>query len=303
MTGVAVEQAGNSLRGIACMLVAGFFLTANDSITKWLVPHYPVGEILFLQGTLIALLVATWMRLRGEHPLRIVRWRSHLYRGLLYASGSFAFVFALRYLPLAEVIAIAFAGPLFMTLFGKLFLGEHVGIHRLGAVVIGFVGILVVMRPGSEAMHWAAVLPLIVALADAFRDLITRRLTRDESSLRIIFTTASILALAGGATAAWGWNEIRAADILWFGLSAICFVIAHFFMVEAFRYAQVVVVAPFRYFIIVWATLSGFLFWGEMPDRLVFVGVAIIVAAGVYIGLREAHAGRATRAIQPPLGH
>ena len=74
-------------------------------------------------------------------------------------------------------------------------------------------------------------------------------------------------------------------------------------MVEAFRYAQVVVVAPFRYFIIVWATLSGFLFWGEMPDRLVFVGVAIIVAAGVYIGLREAHAGRATRGLQPPLGH
>ena len=300
MTTAVSVDAGGSLRGIACMLVAGIFLTANDSITKWLVPHYPVGEILFLQGTLISLLVAAWMGLRGESPLRIVRWRAHLSRGAFYAIGSFAFVYALRYLPLAEVIAIAFAGPLFMTLFGKLFLGEHVGIHRLGAVVIGFVGILVVMRPGSEAMHWAAVLPLIVALADAFRDLITRTLTRDESSRRIIFTTAVMLALAGGATALGEWREIRQADMLWFGLSATCFVIAHFFMVEAFRHAQVVVVAPFRYFLIVWATLSGFLFWGEVPDRMVFVGVAIVVAAGIYIGLREAQAGRAVR---PTLGH
>lgn len=291
---------GNSLRGIACMLVAGFFLTANDSIVKWLVPHYSTGEILLVQGTLIALLVAALMQLRGEHPLRIVRRRAHLFRGLLYASGSYAFVYALRYLPLAEVVAIAFAGPLFMTLFGKLFLDEQVGIHRLGAVVVGFVGILVVMRPGTEAMHWAAILPLIVALSDACRDLITRRLTRDESSLRIIFTTAVLLALAGGATAIWDWHAPRPADLAWFGLSAVCFVVANFFMVEAFRHAQVVVVAPFRYSIIVWATLSGFLFWGEIPDRYVVAGIAIVVAAGIYIGLREARSGRATR---QTLGH
>ena len=130
-------EEGSSLRGIACMLVSGIFLTTNDSITKWLVPHYPAGEILFVQGTLLAWLVAAWMRLRGEHPLRITRWRAHLYRGLLYAAGSFAFVYALKYLPLAEVIAIAFAGPLFMTLFGKLFLGETVGPHSIDPLAQG----------------------------------------------------------------------------------------------------------------------------------------------------------------------
>jgi len=256
LTGGNPAAVGNSLRGIACMLVAGFFLTANDSVTKWLVPHYPTGQILLVQGVLIALLVTALMRLRGEHPLRVVRWRAHLVRGLLYAAGSYAFVYALRYLPLAEVVAIMFAGPLFMTLFGRVFLGEQVGVQRIGAVVVGFIGILVVMRPGSEAMQWAALLPLGVALSDACRDLITRGLTRDESSLRIVFTTATILALSGGATAAWGWQSLRLVDLAWFGLSAACFVIANFFMVEAFRHAQVVVVAPFRYFIIVWATLS-----------------------------------------------
>ena len=292
--------AGSSLRGIACMLFSGIFLTANDSITKWLVPHYPVGEILFLQGCLIALLVAAWMGLRGENPFRVVRFKLHLFRGLMYATGSFAFVYALRYLPLAEVIAIAFAGPLFMTLFGRVFLKEHVGIHRLGAVVIGFIGILIVIQPGTEAMQWAALLPVIVALADAFRDLITRGLTREESSQRIIFTTAVILALAGGATSVSGWPPIRAQDYPWFGASAVCFVIAHYFMVEAFRHAQLVVVAPFRYFLIVWATLSGFLFWGEVPDQAVLLGVAVVIAAGVYIGLREARAGRSSK---PGIGH
>ena len=86
-------EAGSSLRGIACMLVSGIFLTTNDSITKWLVPHYPTGEILFIQGTLIAILVASWMLLRGENPLRVVRWRSHLPRGVIYVIGSFAFVY------------------------------------------------------------------------------------------------------------------------------------------------------------------------------------------------------------------
>jgi len=274
------------------MLLSGIFLTSNDSITKWLAPHYPVGEILFLQGSLIALLVALWMRLRGEPLLRVAHWPSHLYRGAMYAMGSFAFVYALRYLPLAEVVAIAFAGPLFMTLLGKIFLGEQVGIHRLGAVVAGFIGILIIIRPGTAAMHWAVVLPLFVALADAVRDLITRRLTRNESSLRIIFTTAVILALSGGVTSLGGWQAVEQVHLPWFGLSAVCFVIAHFFLVEAYRHAQVVVVAPFRYFLIIWATLAGLLFWGEVPDAPVFGGVAVIIAAGVYIGWREARAGR-----------
>ena len=300
MSSASYLAAGSSLRGIACMLVSGVFLTTTDSITKWLVPHYPPGQILALQGSLIALLVALWMGLRGDNPLAVVQWRLHLYRGLMYATGSFAFVYALRYLPLAEVVAITFAGPLFMTLFGKVFLQEHVGLHRLGAVVVGFIGILIVIRPGTEAMQWAALLPVIVALADAFRDLFTRGLTRHESSQRIIFTTAVILALAGGASSVAGWYPLRLPDLAWFGAGAVSFVIAHYFMVEAFRHAQLVVVAPFRYFLIVWATLSGFLFWDEVPDRAVLLGVAVVIAAGIYIGWREARLGRVSR---PGIGH
>ena len=285
----------NNLLGIAFLVSAGLFLTINDGITKWLVPHYPVGQILFILGTLIALITAIVMRLRGESPLAARSWRPHFYRGGLYVIGSFSFVIALAYLPFAEVVAIAFAGPMFMTLFGRFFLDESVGRHRLGAVLIGFIGVLFVIRPGSDAMHWAVVLPLIVALADAARDLVTRKMAGGESSLRIVFSTGCMLSVAGLVTLVGGWQALRFEDIIWFGASAGAFVVAHFLMVEAFRHGQLVAVAPFRYVQIVWTILAGMMFWDEIPTPTVFVGIGIICASGIYIAWREATLGRAER--------
>ena len=282
----------NHLRGILSMLLAGLFLVSNDAITKWLVPHYPPGQILFLMASLIAVLAAIWMLLSGESVIRFQNWRGHVYRGVLYVIGSYAFVYALRYLPLAEVVAIAFASPLIMTLFGRIFLNESVGIHRISAVIIGFIGVLIVIRPGTSAMHWAVFLPLIVAVADAFRDLVTRTLTVGESSRRIVLSTAIILAIAGAASSPAGWDPVRDQDWFWFLSSAGCFVIAHFFMVEAFRHAPLTVIAPFKYLQLVWSILAGFLIWGEIPEPVVFIGIAVIASSGIYIAWREALAGR-----------
>lgn len=280
----------NNLRGIAYIVCAGLFLTTNDAMLKWLVPHYPTGQILFIQATLIVIISLIVMRIRGEASLAARSWRPHLYRGGLYAIGSFAFVYALRYLPFAEVVAIAFAGPMFMTLLGRLFLNESVGWHRLGAVLIGFLGVLFVIQPGSEALHWAVVLPLIVALADAARDMVTRQMAGGESNMRIVFSTGCILAISGLITAVGGWEAIRSVDLIWFGLSAGTFVIAHFLMVEAYRHGQLVAVAPFRYIQIIWAIIAGVIFWDEIPTPPVFVGIGIICVSGIYIAWREAKA-------------
>lgn len=285
----------NNLLGIAYLVSAGLFLTTNDGISKWLVPHYPVGQLLFIQAFLIAVIAVIVMRVRGESPLAAKSWRPHFYRGGLYAISAFAFVYALRFLPFAEVVAIAFAGPMFMTLFGRFFLGESVGWHRLSAVLIGFVGVLFVIRPGTDAMHWAVVLPLIVALGDAARDLVTRKMAGGESSMRIVFSTGFLLALAGLSTVVAGWQPLRLQDLPWFGISACAFVIAHFLMVQAFRHGQLVAVAPFRYVQIVWTILAGLIFWGEVPAPAVFIGIGIICASGIYIAWREATVGRAAR--------
>ncbi len=283
------------------MLFAGLFLTTNDAITKWLVPHYPPGEILFFQGTLIACLVSMWMRFQGEPLFKSPNWRPHIYRGLLYVVGSFAFVYALQFLPLAEVVAIAFAGPLFMTLFGRVFLKEAVGPHRIFAVIVGFIGVLIVIRPGSSVMHWAVFLPIVVAVADAFRDLVTRTMTVGESSKRIVLSTAIILALGGASTSLSGWSPLRQVDLIWYGLSACSFVIAHFFMIEAFRHAQVVVVAPFKYVQLIWSILAGLIFWGEVPEPVVFLGIAVISSSGIYIAWREAVLNRQSKLHAQPV--
>ena len=281
----------DNLRGIALLVAAGIFLTINDGISKWLVPHYPVGQLLFLQAVLITLISAGVMRLRGDSPLAARSWRPHLYRGGLYIVGSFAFVLALRYLPFAEVVAIAFGAPLFMTLFGRLFLDEAVGWHRLCAVVAGFVGVLFVIRPGSDAMHWAVVLPLFVALADAFRDLVTRKMMGGESSLRVVFSTGFLLALAGLATLPGGWHTLRVEDIPWYGLSACAFVIAHFLMVEAFRHGQLVAVAPWHMTMyldaIDWVSLPNTVGMSQYGDGGI-VGTKPYCASGAYIAWREA---------------
>ena len=282
----------DNLRGIACIVAAGLFLTTNDGISKWLLPHYPVGQILFIMATLITLISVMVMRLRGEKPLAAVSWKPHFYRGGLYVIGSFAFVISLRYLPFAEVVAIVFAGPMFMTLLGRFYLGESVGWHRLGAVLIGFMGVIVIVQPGSDALHWAVVLPLIVALADAVRDFVTRKMSDGESSLRIVFSTGSMLSIAGLITAVAGWEALQLDHIILFILSAVSFVVAHFLMVEAFRHGQLVAVAPFRYVQIIWTILAGMIFWDEIPKPMVFVGIGIICASGTYIAWREAMARR-----------
>jgi drug/metabolite transporter (DMT)-like permease len=282
----------NNLRGIAYLVSAGLFLTTNDAISKWLVPHYPVGQLLFIQGTMIALIAVFVMKLRGEAPLGAVSWKPHFYRGGFYVIGAFAFVIALRYLPFAEVVAIAFAGPMFMTLFGRFFLGESVGWHRLGAVIVGFIGVLFIIQPGTDAMRWAVVLPLIVALADAARDVVTRKMTGGESSLRVVFSTGVMLILAGLITVVGGWQALRLGDLLWFAVSSSAFVVAHYLMVEAFRHGQVVAVAPFRYVQIIWTILAGMLFWNEVPSSVVFFGIGIICTSGIYIAWREATVGR-----------
>jgi drug/metabolite transporter (DMT)-like permease len=138
-------------------------------------------------------------------------------------------------------------------------------------------------------------LPLIVALSDAFRDVITRKMTAAESSTRIVLSTAVILALAAGSTSVGGWPSVAQSDYVWFLLSGICFVAGHFFLIEAFRNAPVTVVAPFKYAQLIWSILAGLIFWNELPDGIVFVGIAVIACSGVYIAWREAKLSRAQR--------
>lgn len=284
----ATGQKAATGRGILFMLVGCACLTLNDAAMKWLIADYPVGEMLFFRGAVVALVVglALW-RLAGAGGFRVANPRGQGLRAGLMVAGSFLFIGGLKFLPLADAIAIAFAGPLFTTALAVPLLGERVGWRRWLAVGLGFGGVLLMTRPSGEVIQWAVLLPLAACLTGSLRDIVTRRLTATESTLATLFYTTSAVALAGLVTLPWGWQLPEPSHLALILASATLMAAAHYLQIEAFRCAEAATIVPFRYSSLIWALTLGYLVWAELPTPTVALGALIIVAAGLYIWHRE----------------
>jgi drug/metabolite transporter (DMT)-like permease len=270
------------------MLAGMVLLTLNDAVVKWLVADYPVGEVLFFRGAPVALGVAVVLFWRsGAAGFRVVGRQGQAWRAILVVASSFLFIGGLSFLPLADAIAIAFAGPLFTTVLAVPLLGERVGWRRWSAVLVGFAGVVAMTRPGSGIVQWAALLPLGACLLGALRDVVTRRLAALDASLLTLLCTTAAVTLAGAATLPFAWRTPALSDLGLLLLSAALQAGAQFLQLEAFRHAEAVAVVPYRYSSLVWAVLLGYLVWGHLPDATVFLGAATIVASGLYIWHRE----------------
>jgi drug/metabolite transporter (DMT)-like permease len=275
-------------QAIVCMLLGTALLTGNDAVLKWLTGGYSVGQIMLCRGIFIGipLSILVW-RAGGLASLRPHNLKGHFLRAGLVVIGTFLFVTGLRYLPLTEAVAIAFAGPLFITAMAQPLLGEHVGWRRWMAVFAGFIGILVIMRPSGSAIQWAALFPLCASLTGAFRDILTRRLSARETTVSLLFYTTVGVTLAGLATVPFQWTPVPAFD---WGLFALCGLLigsAQFLMIETFRLGEAALVAPFKYSGVIWAALFGFLLWGDIPDIGTAAGASVVIASGLYILHRE----------------
>jgi len=276
-------------RGIAFMLLGGALLTMNDAVLKWLTGDYPVGQIMFMRGIFVFLPISILVYYSGGLlVLRINSFKNQALRGVLMVSGTFLFITGLGHLPLGEAIAITFAGPLFITLLAPALLGEHVGWRRWAAVLIGFSGVLVMTRPGSEAVQWAALFPLSASLFGALRDLMTRKLSTSETSISMLCFSTAIVVLGGLATSPFGWAPLTPRDVGLMALSGMLVGSAHFLLIECFRLAEAALVAPFKYFNMVWAVLFGFIVWGDVPDIWTVTGAAFVIGSVLYIMRREA---------------
>jgi drug/metabolite transporter (DMT)-like permease len=280
--------ASNTIRGILSMIAGGGALTVSDAATKWLTASFPIGEILFVRALVVAVLVWLIVWRSGTFSgLRIGRWRNVGARSLLAVCSTFLIVSSLARLPLNEVIAILFVGPIFVAVLAPLVLGERVSVHRWLAVLIGFTGMLIMVRPGSEAFQFAALLPVVAAMVAATRDIVTRRISAAESSTAILFYSMIALMLAGLATAPFGWQPMDTTDLALAAFTGVMFGLGHFFIIEAMRYGEATVVAPYRYTNLIWAVLLGFLLWGEIPSIWVLAGTPLVVGSGLYILLHE----------------
>ena len=277
------------VRGCALMTAGCAVITVNDSIMKSLSGSYPIGESIFVRGLFVCIPIALLVyRGGGLHMLRVRNPLGQLVQAMALAGSMFLFVTSLRYLPLADAIALTFAGPLMLTAAAPWALGERVGWRRRCAVAVGFAGVLIMLAPGQDGLRWVALLPLGAAFFGAVRDIVTRRLVATETSLSLTACSLGFVTLCALATAGQGWKPMSAGDA---GLLAMagCFVGAAFvLMIEAFRHAEATIVAPFRYSSVVWATILGVILFGDWPEPTMLAGVGLVVGSGLYILHREA---------------
>jgi drug/metabolite transporter (DMT)-like permease len=242
------------------------------------------------------LAVRTWITftffvimLIGQHRKRVIsqRWKPQLMRGLAGSLAPIFFFLSLRELPLAEATALFFCSTFFMVILSILFLHEQVGVHRWMAVVIGFSGILLITRPGTELFRIEALYAILASLFYSIMIVSGRWLSRTDSTLSLVFYFNLALLLVTGIALPWLWQAMDAWTWGAVAIMAILTFIAHVWIAQAFKSAPVAIIAPFEYSAMVWATLIGFLVWGDLPDAFSFTGIFIIIGSGLYIIARE----------------
>jgi drug/metabolite transporter (DMT)-like permease len=281
-------------RGIGLMTAGLLLLTINDATAKWLTDSYPVPQIISLRGITILLPLAFILYFRGGlaafKPHRI---RNQALRALCFVGSTFFIITALSLMPLADAVAFTFTSPLIIAALAPFLLSEHVGWRRWSAVLVGFVGVVIIARPTPDAFQWAALVALGAAFWGALRDMVTRRISAEESSDLILFySTAAVMTVGAFAAYFFPWRMPDAEDWALFALLGVLNGSAHYMMIEAHRWAEASVVAPFRYTALVWAFILGYILWGDLPDAWLLSGSALVVASGIYILHRETRAKR-----------
>ena len=271
--------------GVAC-------LSVNDAIAKTLTQGYSPLQILFLRNIIalpFTMLIA--LRMGGAGAQLSYRPMAHLLRGVLWIGATILFFTSIMHLGLAEATALIFVAPLFITAISAIFLGEHVGRRRWLAVLAGFVGVLIVIRPGTTTFQLVSLLPVATAFVYALLMISARWVDARESVWTLLFYLTGSSALLSSFIVPFVWNPIRVEDLWLFASIAIFGTAGMTLMTQAFRLAPAAVVAPIDYTALLWATALGWLIWNEVPDTLTFLGAFVIISSGVFIILRE-HAAK-----------
>ena len=283
-------RGSNAGYGVGAMVAATLVVTGNDTLAKLLTQTIPVSQFVTLRGGSVLLgLALCIVVLRQFSALRIRNRPVMLMRCLSMVGATWLFLQAVQLMPLVDVFALFFTAPLISTLLGHFFMKERVGWRRWTAVLVGLVGVAVALMPGGQTYPWwAALLPLTGAFFSATRDISSRRLTDGDASMGILFYTVVAVFLSGliGAGAQ-TWVPISWSEA---GLVLACAFMqasAHYLQIEAYRHAEISLLAPFRYLALIFGAIAGYLAFGDLPTWNLWAGSGIIVACGLFVGYRE----------------
>ncbi len=276
------------------VMTAVAIFSVGDLMAKYLTRFYPIALIVWARFAFHLLLVVVALGPRyGRSLVRTNRLGAQITRGLLLVLGSIFFVSALKFMPLAETTAIAYLAPLLVTLMSVVFLKEKVELARWIAVLCGFIGVIVIIRPGSNVFTWAVLLPIGNAIAFASYQILTRRLAGLESPYTSTFyaglvgTVLMSLVLPG----VWMPPQSVLHAVLFVGIGTLGG-FGHLILIKAYDHAPASRLAPFSYSQLIWVAAIGFFAFGEFPDAWSLLGIAILVASGIYIASHQRRSER-----------
>jgi drug/metabolite transporter (DMT)-like permease len=287
-----------NMQGALWLVSGGFIFTSNSAMIRLLSAEVESVQTAFFRAFFSVLLLAPMMLTGRVKPWQSQRLQGHFWRTAMGTTSMVLGFYAVSMLPLADATALAFSQPLFSVVLAALVLREKVRWRRWSATIVGFIGVLVMVRPGSGSLQPGAAVALLNALASATSILLVRRLSDSEKPLMILtqFALFSTLLLAGPAIwfwkwpSAWGWA-------LAIGVS-ISATIGQYFWVQAFAVGEMSAVAPFDYLRLPFAVFVGWMIWSEMPVIWTYVGAAIVIASALYIAYRESQIVRQRRAAE-----
>ncbi|MGZ2258151.1 DMT family transporter [Roseobacter sp. A03A-229] len=285
----------DNLRGAALMVLAMLAFAIEDMLIKFMAAALPVGQIIGMIGFGSAVLAGALLVAQGQ-PLfsRSMLTPAIAIRSLGELVGTLGFVTAIALIPLSTASAILQATPLFVTLGAALFLKETVGWRRWMAILVGFAGVLLIIRPGMEGFNWLSLFALQGVVGLGLRDLATRRVPRETSTLQLSFLAFLVLIPAAAILMAINGTALVAlspANWTYLALSLVIGIVAYYGIVAAMRIGEVSFVTPFRYSRILFALIIGTVVFAERPDTLTLLGATIVVASGLYTLWRERNVG------------
>jgi len=298
-----LKTLSRNTQGILCLVAALAFLTISDSIIKWLSTGLPLHEIMLFRGFFAMLLVFVFVYLEGGlKTLKTRRPVLHFIRGSMLVLANMFFFLGLAVMPLAETVSLFYTAPLFICILSQPVLGEKVGLLRWLVIFAGLVGVIIMLRPGSEVFRTISLLPVLAAMSYAVMTMMTRKLGMREKASALTFyiqlafiVISSVVGLAigdgrfdiydneaiGFLLRAWSWPNLAQLQLL-----LLCGVMVSFggyLISQAYRLGEAAAVAPFEYASLPFALMVGFYLWGDWPDWISFIGSGLIIFSGLLV--------------------
>ena len=289
------ETVPPNVRGAMWMTIAAVSFACMATMMKVLGEQFHSFQVTFFRAAFALLIVLPIAVSVGREGFRTQRPGLHAVRGLTGAVSNFCLVFATAMLPLADAVAYTFTKPLFMTLLAGVMLSEAVGRHRWTAVAVGFIGVVVMMRPGGGGVQPEAFIALAGAFMFALTNILVKQLAATEKPVTIMLYAACSTTLLLAIPAALVWQTPDTEALIFAAMLGLAGTMNQYFMIRAFAVAEASAVIPFDYTRLIWSALIGYIFFSELPDSFTVAGAMIIIGAAYFIARRETKMGKSVR--------